>query len=127
MSGRASGHSADTKTSKLRAALTVAGFCRERLDARLRGLAYVRCLRTLLTFGDFEFHLVAFLQALISLGGNGAVVNKNIWSIRAPDEPVPFRVIEPLDGSFQTFHVPPSFRTSFIGGPKDVPTVKNPR
>jgi hypothetical protein len=123
MSGRASGASADTKTSKSRAALTVAGFCRERLDVRLGGFAHVRSLRTLLTFGDFEFHLIAFLQALISFGGDGAVMNKNIWPIRAPDEPVPFRVIEPLDGSFQTFHVPPAFRTSFNGGAQDVPTV----
>src|SRR4029077_4310166 len=39
------------------------------------------------------------------------------------DKPIPLGVIEPLDGSFQTFHVPPYLRTSFLGGPKDVPAV----
>src|SRR5665811_2405786 len=87
-------------------------------------LGYVRCLRAFLALGDLELHRVAFLQALVSLRGNCAVVNKYVRSIRAPNEPVPFCVIEPLYGSFQTIHVPPAFRTSFIGGPKDVPTVK---
>ena len=76
------------------------------------GLGNVRCLRSFLTLSDFEFHWVTFLQALVSLGSNCAVVNKYVRAIRASDEPVSFGVIEPLDGSFQTFHVPPSFRTS---------------
>src|ERR1700758_152259 len=55
----------------------------------LRSLGHVRSLRAFLTFSDFEFHLVAFLQAFIPLGGNRAVMHKNIRAIRAPDEPVP--------------------------------------
>ena len=79
-------------------------------------LAYVRRLRTFLALGDFELHLVAFLQTLVSLGGDRAIVNENIGAICATDKPVAFCVIEPLDGSFQTFHVPPSFCTSFLWG-----------
>ena len=92
-----------------------------------RSLGYVRRLRAFLALGDFELHRIAFLQAFVSLRGDGAVVNKYIWSIRAPNEPVSFRVIEPLYGSFQTFHLPPTFRTSVMGGPKDVPAVEYPR
>src|SRR5579864_3976834 len=33
----------------------------------LRSLHYIRGLRTLLAFGDLEFHLVTLLQALVSL------------------------------------------------------------
>ena len=50
-------------------------------------------------------------------------MNKYIRSIGATDEPVSLGVIEPLDGSFQTFHEGPSFCTSFDGGPKDVPAL----
>ena len=68
------------------------------------GLAYVGCLRTFLPFGDFKFDFITFLQTLVSLGRDGAVVNKHIRSIRTPDKPVAFRVIEPLHRTFQTFH-----------------------
>ena len=88
---------------------------------RLRSLAHVRCLRALLTFGDFELHLIAFLQALVSLGSDCAVVNKYVWPIRTSDEPVPLGVIEPLNGSFQAFHVPPAFCTSLRGAPGRAP------
>ena len=80
-----------------------------------RDLGNVRRLRSLLAFGDLELDLVAFLQALVSFGSDRAVMNENVRPIRAPNEPVAFGVIEPLDGSFQTFHARPSFRTSFVG------------
>ena len=99
---------------------------RERCTGRLAtssNLAYVRRLRSFLTLGDFELHLVTFLQALVSFRTDRAVVNKNIRAICTPDEPVAFRVIEPLNGSFQTFHVPPAFCTPFCGGLKDVPAA----
>ena len=89
----------------------------------LARFSYVRRLRSFLALGDFELHRVAFLQALISLRTNRAVVNENVWPIRAPNEPVPLGVIEPLNGSFQSFHVPPFFCTSLLGAPKDVPAV----
>ena len=77
-------------------------------------------LWSLLSFGDFELHRVAFLQAFVALGGDGAVMYKNVGTIRAPDEPVAFCVIEPLDGAFQTFHVPPLSARPSRGAP-DVP------
>src|SRR5579862_5447914 len=65
---------------------------------------YVRGLRSFLAFGDFELHLVAFLQAFVAFRTNRAVVNEHVRSIVPADEPVPFRVVEPLHGSLQTFH-----------------------
>jgi hypothetical protein len=62
-------------------------------------------LRTFLTFGDFELNLITFLQALVSLGGDCTVMNENIWPIVASNEPVPFRVIEPLHCTFQAIHL----------------------
>jgi len=50
-------------------------------------------------------------------------VNKDIRSIRAPDESVSLGVIEPLDGSFQTFHVPPLSPQALERGVKDEPAV----
>jgi hypothetical protein len=88
-------------------------------ESVLRGLDYVCSLRSLLTFGDFEFHLVSLLQALISFRVDRAVVNENIWSICAADEPVTFCVVKPLHGTFQAFHRTPFFRTPWGG--KDVP------
>src|SRR5271155_3540998 len=85
-------------------------------------LADVRRLRSLLAFGDFKLYRVAFLQALVALGSDGAVMYKNIGTIRATDEPVSFGVIEPLDRTFQTFHRNPLFpHVLRSGGPKDVP------
>jgi hypothetical protein len=95
--------------------------CRDAtINKCLRRLGHVRRLRAFLAFGNLELHLVAFLQALVSLGGDCAVVNKNIGSIRTPDEPIPFGVIEPLYGPFQTFHVSPRFLHVLKWGPKDV-------
>jgi hypothetical protein len=70
----------------------------------LSRLAYVRRLRSLLTFGDFELDLIPLLQALVSLGCDRAVVNENVGTICASDEPVAFRIIEPFHRAFQTFH-----------------------
>jgi hypothetical protein len=58
-------------------------------------------LRTFLAFDDFEFDIVSFLETLVPLGGDGAVVNKNVGAIFSTDEPVAFWVIEPL---YRTFH-----------------------
>src|SRR5579864_2986256 len=69
-------------------------------------------LRAFLALGDLELNLIAFLQALVALGGDRAVVHKHIGPIRATNEPVSFRVIEPLYGSFHTFHKEPLFCTS---------------
>lgn len=85
------------------------------------GLSDIRCLRTFLAFGDLELYLITFLQAFIALRTDGAVMNKNIRPIRAADKTVALSVVEPLDGSFQTFHVKaPTFRTS-SRGPRTCP------
>jgi hypothetical protein len=79
-----------------------------KLPPRLGGLGYVRCLGAFLPLRDFKFDLVALLQTLVALRGYCAVVHKHVrLPIVATDEPVPFRVVEPLHRAFQTFHVRP--------------------
>src|SRR5258706_10675687 len=78
-------------------------------------------LRSLLSFTNFELHRIAFLQALVALGSDGAVVYKNVGAIRATDEPVSLGVIEPFNRAFQTFHVPPLSARLSVGGPKTCP------
>ena len=67
------------------------------------GFSYVSRLLTLFAFNDFKFHIIAFLQALVSFACDGAEVNKNVWAIRSSDKPVSFCVIEPLYRAFHTF------------------------
>ena len=87
--------------------------CPNNVPAEISGaLAYVGCLRPLLPFCDFELNLITLLQAFVTLGCDGAVVNKNIGTISTADEPVAFCVIEPLYGSCHTFLACPDFRTS---------------
>ena len=90
-------------------------------NAGSSALGNVGGLRSFLTLGDLKLHLVAFLQAFVPLRTDRAVMYKNIRAIRAANEPVTFRVIEPLHGSFQAFHVPPAFRTPFTGGLRTCP------
>src|SRR5258706_11007984 len=78
-------------------------------------------LRSLLSFTNFELHRIAFVQALVALGSDGAVVYKNVGTIRATDEPVSLGVIEPFNRAFQTFHVPPLSARPSVGGPKTCP------
>jgi hypothetical protein len=75
-----------------------------RIEVISSALRDVGGLRSLLPFGDFEFHRIAFLQTLIAFRTNGAVMHKYIGAIRPPDESITFRVIEPLDRTFQPFH-----------------------
>ena len=65
---------------------------------------HVACLRTLLTVDNLELDLIAFLQALISIGVDRAVVHEYIrMTIVAADKAKAFRIIEPLHGPLQ-FH-----------------------
>jgi hypothetical protein len=82
---------------------------------------YVGCLRSFLALGNLEFNLVTFLQAFVAFGADRAVMNKYVWPICASDEPVSFRVIEPLNGSFQSIHEEPLFCTSPGRGLKTCP------
>jgi hypothetical protein len=94
---------------------------RIQLGCESGALGNVGCLGSLLAFADFELYCVAFLQALVALGSDCAVMYKNVGTIRAADEPVAFCVIEPLYRAFQTFHVPPLSARPSVGGPKTCP------
>src|SRR5581483_524803 len=69
-------------------------------------LGYVRCLGAFLPLRNFEFDLIAFLQALIAFGTNCAVVNKYIGPVFPPDESITFCVVKPLYCAFHTIHLP---------------------
>jgi hypothetical protein len=73
----------------------------------LRRLGYVRGLRAFLTLDDLELDFVAFLETFVALAADSAVMNKYIRAIVSADKTVAFRVIEPLDGSFQSIHLRP--------------------
>jgi hypothetical protein len=75
---------------------------------RSGGAGHIRSLGAFGTLGNLEFDLVAFLQTLIAFGGNGAVVNEDVWlPILPSDKPIALGVVKPLDGTFQTFHWSP--------------------
>lgn len=79
-----------------------------------RSFCDVRCLWAFLTLSYFKLHSVTFLQALVALGSNRAVMHKDIRSIFAADESVALGIIEPLDRTFQSFHVRPLRQSSLI-------------
>src|SRR5271165_1400708 len=72
----------------------------------------VRCLGAFLPLHNLNLHCIAFLQALVALGSDRAVMDKDVRATLSSEEPVSFRIVKPLDGAFQTFHVPPSFLAS---------------
>jgi hypothetical protein len=72
-------------------------------------------LRTLLSLHDVKFDLVTFFQALISINLNGAVVDKDIWSVVPPDKTIPLRIVEPLDLTLVLSHEPLTFLTADCG------------
>jgi hypothetical protein len=87
-------------------------YCRtgRETNLQLSDFGHVRCLRALLALGDLEFHLIAFLQALVALGTYRAVVHENVWALVTADEPISFGIVEPLHSTLQAFHLgPPSF------------------
>jgi len=73
-------------------------------DSGSGDLGYVRGLRTFLPLDDLELDLVAFLQALIAVDGDGAVMHENVRSTIAAEKTVSFCVVKPLDDAFQPFH-----------------------
>src|SRR5215469_6937437 len=109
-------------TAQLPEFVNWSGECIGVVAVRLSCLGHICSLRAFLTFGDLKLHLVPLLQAFVSLGTDRAVVNEDVRPIRAPDEAVSLGIIEPLDGSLQTFHVSPLFPHVLNGG-KDVPAV----
>jgi hypothetical protein len=79
-------------------------------------LGNVGSLWAFLTLGDLELHLIPFLQAFITFGSNRAVVHENIGSIFAPDKSIAFGIVEPLNCTFQPFHVRPLLQSPSLGG-----------
>jgi hypothetical protein len=66
-------------------------------------------LRTFLTIDDVELDLVAFLQALVAIVVDRAIVHEHIrTTILTAYKAKAFRIVEPLYGSFQShFLLPP--------------------
>lgn len=69
-----------------------------------RDLTHVGRLRPFLSRDDLEFDLVLLLQAFETVAGDRATVDKDIRPTLAPQEAVPFGVVEPLDRTRDTFH-----------------------
>jgi len=86
----------------------------DRSEGPLLDLRYVASLRTFLAVDNLELDLIAFLQALISVVSDRAVVHEDIrTAILAADKAEAFRIIEPLYGSFQShFRLPPGIAIS---------------
>lgn len=72
------------------------------LVAALLNLNNVSGLRAFLPFNNLELDLVAFLEALIALGSDGAVVDEHIRAVLTPDKAETFCVVEPLHYSLET-------------------------
>ena len=68
-------------------------------DSKSGGFGDVAGLGPFLALDDLKFNLITFLKALVSLGGDGSVVNENIGSTIAADKAEPLSVVEPFNGS----------------------------
>ena len=53
-------------------------------------------LRSLAPLNDVELDLISFVQTLVAIDLNGAVMNEDVCSAFAPEKAVAFRVVEPL-------------------------------
>jgi hypothetical protein len=81
---------------------------RRHLLETLRRLGDVGGLRALLSLGDLELDLIAFLKALVAFRSDRAVVHEDVRAaIVASYEAVALGVVKPLHRTFQTFHVRP--------------------
>ena len=65
----------------------------------LSWLCHVRCLGAFRSLDNLELYRVSFLQGAVAIPYDCGIMNKNVWTIFAPDEAVPFRVIKPFYGS----------------------------
>ena len=55
---------------------------------------------------DFELDLISFLKRAVPIAGYGGIMYEDVWTIIAPDEAIPFGIIEPLDSSLQCDRLP---------------------
>jgi hypothetical protein len=83
-----------------------------RKSCGLRGLLFNHTfrLRAFLSLDNFEFDVIALLEALISLRLDGTVVDEHIGPIISADKAEALCVIEPFHFSFNSRHVPYSGR-----------------
>jgi hypothetical protein len=95
-------HTANACTS-----LTVEKWNRARLSSvgRIAGPYHLVRLRPLLALYDVELHIVTFLEALISIHLDRAVVNEHIGPVVPANKTIPFCVIEPLHFASVLSHV----------------------
>ena len=69
-------------------------------------LGYALCLRAFLSLNDFEFNVIALLEALVSLRLDGTIVDEHIGPIISADKAEALCVIEPFHFTFNSRHVP---------------------
>ena len=81
------------------------GWAPVQFEGLLLSFCYIRRLGTLLTIDNLKFNRVTFLQALVAVRNQSTVVDEDVWSVIASNEPKALGIVEPLYGSFQ-FHVP---------------------
>jgi len=81
----------------------------------LRELDDVGCLGAFLSANDFEFNLIAFLQGLVPLTGNGSEVDEYVWPTFAPEETISLCVVEPANIPLNAFHL---LSLTFLTRPK---------
>jgi hypothetical protein len=53
-------------------------------------------LRAFCALHNLKFDRITFIQGSISFSHNRCVMNKDIWTVTAPDETIALRIVEPL-------------------------------
>jgi hypothetical protein len=90
---------------------------KERSEGLTGWFLYVGSLRTFRSLHYLELNDISFLKSAIALAYNRGIVNENVWAIVAPNEAIPFRVIEPFYSATQFLALPkldvPLRRSSF--------------
>ena len=64
------------------------------------------CLRAFLSLHDFEFNVIALLEALVSLRLDGTIVDEHIRAVIPAYKAEALCVIEPFNFTFNSRHVP---------------------
>jgi hypothetical protein len=67
---------------------------------------YALCLRAFLSLNNFEFNVIARLEAFVSLRLDGTVVDEHIRAVIPADKAEALCVIEPFHFTFDSRHVP---------------------
>lgn len=79
-------------------------------------------LRAFLSLNNFEFNIIALLEALVTLRLDGTIVDEHIRAVIPADKAEALCVIEPFHFTFNSRHVPysgRSLRTRSYCGPED--------